>query len=149
MKPANVCYEGQTGVATIVDLGNSVVCLPGYRSFRTAVSVRKTGLHYQTLGYRAIELALGDSSWEKPTDCWAVGLLIAELWGLDLKIFRTLGSPTVSELPYFSTLPLFSPQKPSHGGCRSSDRVQNGPREVRCGSHRLVAALPSGSVARR
>ena len=124
MKPPNVCYEGQTGVATIVDLGNSVVCLPGYRSFRTAVSIRKTGLHYQTLGYRAIELALGDSSWEKPTDCWAVGVLIAELWGLGclfrapslhemiLKIFRTLGSPTGSELTYFSTLPLFSPQNP-------------------------------------
>ena len=127
IKPANVCYEepaGQAGVATIVDLGNSLVCLPGFRSCRTAASIRKTGLHYQTMGYRAIELALGDASWEKPTDCWAMGVLIAELWGLRglfrapslqemvLKIFRTLGSPTGNELAYFSTLPLFSQQMP-------------------------------------
>ena len=124
MKPANVCYEEQTGIATIVDFGNSVVCLPGYRSFRTAASIIKTGLHYQTQGYRAIELALGDSSWERPTDCWAVGVLLPKLWGhrglfraqsledLVLKIFRTLGSPTGGELAYFSTLPLFSPQTP-------------------------------------
>ena len=122
LKPANVCWEPEEGVATIIDFGNSIVGLPGYRTCRPDLPA--DGLQYQTLGFRAIEIALGDVAWGSPSDCWAMGVLFAGLCGFHglfrastveemvLKIFRRLGSPHGDQVSYFAKLPLYSVQMP-------------------------------------
>ena len=123
LKAANVCWEPDAGVVTIIDFGNSIVGLPGYRTCRPDLPAE--GLQYQTLGFRAIEIALGDVAWGPATDCWAMGVLIAGLCGchglfrattveeMVLKIFRRLGSPRGDQVAYFAKLPLYSVQTPA------------------------------------
>ena len=122
LKPSNVCWEG--GKLTILDFGNSVLCLPGFRSCRPVAGIQPGGLRYITLPYRAIELVLGDTAWETASDCWSAGVILAGMFGVSplfdaessigmaIAIFSKLGSPTVADLPYFERLTLFSSQFP-------------------------------------
>ena len=123
LKAANVCWEPEAGVVTIIDFGNSIVGLPGYRTCRPDLPAE--GLQYVTLGFRAIEIALGDVAWGPASDCWAMGVLLAGLCGchglfrattveeMVLKIFRRLGSPQGDQVAYFAKLPLYSVQTPA------------------------------------
>jgi len=124
LKPGNLAWNQDASVVTILDFGCSLVSLPGYRSCWPVEDVGRDGLEYVSLGYRAIELALGDPCWGQPSDCWSAGVVFTALWGVPgffrettaermvLKIFRKLGSPSGAQLDYFQKLPRFSPQMP-------------------------------------
>ena len=123
LKPKNICWD--SGRITIVDFGCSVVCLPGFRSFREVDIVRKDGcINYITLPYRAVEVLLGDTAWGTPSDMWSAGVILAALWGVSplfradspkvmlMMIWETLGTPPLEQTHYFSELPFFSKQLP-------------------------------------
>jgi serine/threonine protein kinase len=124
LKPRNLCW--QLGRLTILDFGNSIISIPGFRSCYDLQQITKTGLPYGSLNYRSPEVLLGDPNWERPMDVWAAGLVLAEVWsgtkrpfvkadsavGCLMSIFTIFGSPSPEDLPYFMQLPLFSPQFP-------------------------------------
>ena len=124
LKPDNVAMS-DSGTVRLLDVGNSVISLPDFRSLHTRDHVTKYGLAYGTLWYRAIETLLGDVTFSTPSDIWAVGCVAVELVtavplfreasavGQIFRIFSTLGSPhTPAELAFFSVLPLYSQQMP-------------------------------------
>ena len=127
LKPSNICWED--GRLTILDFGNSVLCLPGFRSCRPASGIQQGGLRYVTLPFRAIEIVLGDPAWESASDCWSAGVILARMFGVSplfdaesstgmaIAIFSKLGSPTAEDMPYFERLPLFSSQFPRRDPC--------------------------------
>ena len=125
LKPKNMCWE--SGRLTIVDFGQAIVTIPGFRACYETKQIEKTGLPYGTLNYRSPEVLCGDAAWERPMDIWAAGLVIAEVWSSQNKrpflavnsavdalmsIFCKFGSPETADLPYFQQLPLFSKQFP-------------------------------------
>ena len=63
----------------LADLGSSLAGDPRYRDSSMATSVVKEGIPLTTLPYRAPEVALGDSSFSFPVDCWSLGCLFAEV----------------------------------------------------------------------
>ena len=125
LKPKNMCWEN--GRLTIVDFGQAIVTIPGFRAYYETKQIEKTGLPYGTLNYRSPEVLCGDAAWERPMDIWAAGLVIAEVWSSQNKrpflavnsavdalmsIFCKFGSPEMADLPYFQQLPRFSKQFP-------------------------------------
>ncbi len=77
-----------------------------------------------TLWYRAPEILLGKQDYNPNIDVWSAGCILAEmLKGQVLfqgqseidqifKIFHTMGLPTMSDWPDFTTLPNYKPSFP-------------------------------------
>ena len=78
LKPKNMCWED--GRLTILDFGQAIITIPGFRACYDAKQIEKKGLPYGTLNYRSPEVLLGDVAWERPMDIWAAGLVVAEVW---------------------------------------------------------------------
>ena len=124
LKPSNAAIDSR-GRVQVLDLGCSVVALPGYRSCRPRSDIIKYGLPYCSIYYRAPEILFGDAAFNFPADCWAAGCVWA--WVLDGKhtfegdsvvgmvfeILSRLGSPIGEDLQYFAALPLWLIQSPT------------------------------------
>ena len=63
----------------LADLGSSLAGDPRYRDSSMAASAVTDGIPLTTLPYRAPEVALGDSSFSFPVDCWSLGCVFAEV----------------------------------------------------------------------
>ena len=103
----------------LADLGSSLAGDPRYRDSSMAASAVTEGIPLTTLPYRAPEVALGDSSFSFPVDCWSLGCVSAEILqrrplfcsdgfpgeiGLIMQHFRLLGTPRqgrLIQLPHF------------------------------------------------
>lgn len=118
----------------LADLGSSLAGDPRYRDSSMAASTVADGIPLTTLPYRAPEVALGDSSFSFPVDCWSLGCVFAEIWqrrplfcslslpgeiGLIMQHFRLLGTPhrgRLIQLPHFkTTLPQLPRTWPPEG----------------------------------
>ena len=105
----------------ICDLGQSVLAEPNDRIPLRRDRVLGEGLEAGTLWYRAPEILLGDTSYSKPADVWALGCVGAELFVKEAlfsgngavvvtrKIFQLFGKPSQGVL---ISLPLFSQSSP-------------------------------------
>ena len=103
-----------------------MISLPGFRSNYSADRIKRDGgLHYTTMLYRSPELILGGSAWGTPADCWAAGVIYAQMLKADYvfvgkraksvlcSIFRHTGTPRdLFTLEYMSKLPFWDPQLP-------------------------------------
>ena len=124
LKPSNAAIDSR-GRVQVLDLGCSVVALPGYRSCRPRSDIIKYGLPYCSIYYRAPEILLGDPAFNFPVDCWAAGCLWAwvldgkhtfagdSMVGMVFEILSRLGSPIGEDLQYFAALPLWLIQSPT------------------------------------
>ena len=124
LKPSNAAIDSR-GRVQVLDLGCSVVALPGYRSCRPRSDIIKYGLPYCSIYYRAPEILLGDPAFNFPADCWAAGCLWAwvldgkhtfagdSMVGMVFEILSRLGSPIGEDLQYFAALPLWLIQSPT------------------------------------
>ena len=124
LKPSNAAIDSR-GRVQVLDLGCSVVALPGYRSCRPRSDIIKYGLPYCSIYYRAPEILLGDAAFNFPADCWAAGCLWAwvldgkhtfagdSMVGMVFEILSRLGSPIGEDLQYFAALPLWLIQSPT------------------------------------
>ena len=124
LKPSNAAIDSR-GRVQVLDLGCSVVALPGYRSCRPRGDIIKYGLPYCSIYYRAPEILLGDPAFNFPADCWAAGCLWAwvldgkhtfagdSMVGMVFEILSRLGSPIGEDLQYFAALPLWLIQSPT------------------------------------
>lgn len=150
VKPRNLSWDHERKHLTILDLGNAVISLPGFRSSRELMDIQHSRLRYGTLFYRAPEVVCGDGAWGCPVDCWASALVMVEVWqggggpafqvdsvtGLLLQMFGKLGSPTGDDLAYFRALPHFSDQYPKSPP----------PRSVLCALGGSVGGVPPNDV---
>ncbi|KAJ3085862.1 Cell division protein kinase 1 [Quaeritorhiza haematococci] len=109
LKPDNILVD-RRGMVKIADFG----CVRGF-----TIPCRNLTQTVATLWYRAPEILMGSKTYEKPSDVWSLGCVIAELFSgtplfdadkeieeLDM-IFRMLGTPTGPAETYVAQLPIF------------------------------------------
>ncbi len=113
----------------LADLGCLEPGDPTQRVIPTREQVAANGVGVTTVHYRAPEVALGDSRFSYPADCWSLGCVLAEIvkreplfngWegelGVIMQIFRLCGTPTegrLVQLPRFSSaFPKFTSSWP-------------------------------------
>jgi len=89
------------------------------------IPVRSFTHEVVTLWYRSPEVLLGSRHYSTPIDLWSVGCIFAEMASGKplfpgkntknqlMKIFRVLGTPTLSDWPGMAELPEFQPNYPS------------------------------------
>ena len=124
LKPANVCIDEKDHLR-IVDFGCSIISMDGFRCNHFIKDIQQDGLRYVTLWYRSPEVLLGGDNFSFPSDVWSAGCIWAEMltgkalfykessqWGMLVKMFQMLGSPTGDCLRCFSALPLWSKKFP-------------------------------------
>ena len=124
VKTPNICINDAKEIR-LCDFGNAVYCVPGHRRLQPPSEVRKKGLHYGSLWWRAPAVLLGDVSFNTPCDLWSAGCIVAELVGkaalfqgdsavgMLMLILRFLGTPAGAAKDYVMTLPAWSPHFPS------------------------------------
>ena len=124
IKPNNICIDSE-GQVKLCDFGNALYCVPGHRRLQTVAEVKKTGLRYCSLWWRAPEILLGDLSFNTPCDVWAAGCVLVELAakapmfpgdsaiGTMMLILQFVGEPDLPTLEYLRSLPHWSQHFPS------------------------------------
>ena len=136
LKPHNICIDG-TGQVRVCDLGAAVIVLPGFRNERREADIVREGLPYGTLWFRSLEILCGDKAFSLPADCWAIGVIWAQMLrqtplfkehtsiGMIIAITCTLGSPSGCCLQYYEALPLWSCQLPLFARGRLHDILRD------------------------
>jgi protein kinase len=122
LKPKNMCWE--SGRLTIVDFGQAIVTIPGFRACYETKQIEKTCLLYGTLNYRSPEVLCGDAAWERPMDIWAAGLVIAEVWSSqDKRPLLAVNSAVDALMSILAN--LAAPSRPTCPTSRSSRHSAN------------------------
>lgn len=116
LKPPNLLINRE-GQLKLADFGLA-------RAF--GIPVRSYTHEVVTLWYRAPDVLLGSRKYSTPVDIWSVGCIFAEMANgrplvagtseadqLD-KIFRLLGTPTLSDYPGIVDLPDYTPDLPPY-----------------------------------